>query len=1107
MASAGGGVWKSTDGGANWVAKGDKFASLAVACLAMDPKNPGILYAGTGEGYYNSDAQRGVGIYKSTDGGENWSLIQGSTSMGDVNKIAISPSNSSVMLASTQSYSKGGIWRSTDAGASWTRVRAGETGFTVAFIAGEPSKAVASNLYLENGVYYLSALYSTDSGATWNASAGPLNKVVQDRVELAPAPSDSSLVYAMMSDGKAYKSTNGGASYSVVTTGGKTDSNWYADGIWVDPTDPNFIVASGTYVYKSTNGGQSFTRISNGYIQTENVHPDDHLIVAIPGYSASNRVVYVCSDGGVYRATNIATASVNGGWARLDKTARVTQYYSVAGDGPTGFIVGGTQDNGTLSLYPGSDAATLTYGGDGGYVAVDPTNPQYNYGEYIFLQIYRNTTAGNPGSSNEMISGLTDAGGNANFIAPFILDPNRPQVLLAGGISLWRCANAKAAGPTWSAIKSPISNSVPISAIAVAPGNSDLIWVGYNDGRLYKTSNGTAASPTWTAVDDNSAANPLPNRYITRILVDPDNANKAYVALGGYTISNLWVTANAGSTWTVRSGNLPQAPIRAIARKPGSPDTLYVGTEVGIFSSADGGGTWSTTSDAPSNVAIDDLQYLNNSTTLVAASHGRGLWVLKTAESALKSLTLDKTTVVGGQSATATVTSSKAAPAGGLSVALSSADAAVTVPASVTIAAGATTATFTVNTKSVTANKTVRLTAAAGGGSVFADLAVLSSPLSGITVAPAEVGAGYIATGTVTLGSPAPAGGSAVSLKSSGAAATVDATVTVPAGATKATFPVRAQNVSVATNVTITATLGTGSATAPLKVFPVQLSTVTVSPGAIPGGVVAGAPSLTATLSAKVPTEVKVTLSSNNAAVASVPATITIPANTLSASATVTTKPVTVNTSVTFTAMAGSSTKTASLIVTAPTLTTLALSKPSVTGGSGEELKATVTLSGPAPSAGVTVALKSSNSVIATPVNVKVLAGATSAVATLTHTRVSATTSVTITATLGANSRTAIEMVNTYTLKSVAMNPTSVVGGSSAVGTVTLPANAPAGGIVVTLSSSSTVVKVPVSVTVPAGASTATFTATTKVVTAATTVTLTAKVGSSTQTATLTVKH
>jgi hypothetical protein len=282
------------------------------------------------------------------------------------------------------------------------------------------------------------------------------------------------------------------------------------------------------------------------------------------------------------------------------------------------------------------------FGGDGGWCAADPTDSKYFYGEYVHLNIHRSEDGG---QSSDFISGqfwngsawvwrplphaIPDAQNrSANFIAPFVLDPRNPNRILGGGLELWRTDNAKApmtaapaSGPAWRSIK-PGTGS-PISAIAVAPATSDDVWVCHNDGAVFVSHDATQASPAWQRVDANGPA-PLPDRYCTRLAVDPVDPRTVYASFGGYTRGNIWKTADGGATWKPVGATLPEAPIRAIAIHPRRRSFVYVGTEVGVFASEDGGATWSPTNEGPTNCSVDDLFWMND--TLIAVTHGRGMF-------------------------------------------------------------------------------------------------------------------------------------------------------------------------------------------------------------------------------------------------------------------------------------------------------------------------------------------------------------------------------------------------------------------------------------------------------------------------------------------------
>ncbi|HEX5053117.1 MAG TPA: hypothetical protein VFZ65_15185 [Planctomycetota bacterium] len=629
--SVGGGVWHSTNAGSSWQPLFDHLGNLAVCSLALVPGTPVTLYAGTGEGFYNSDGLVGKGIYESTDGGLTFTQLPSTASWQYTNRIAVSPSSATTLLAATRS--PGGIQRSTNGGSTWSQVRSATACMQVLFDPNDGNKCVA-DVY-ESGVHRV--VYSTNGGASWsNAATGLISQSgTSGRIELCYAASVADMVYASCGTGGGliWRSTNGGVDWVQQTTGTGSGAAWYYNSLWVDPTDANFLVTGAYHLYKSTDGGVTLTRISNGYLNTSQPHPDQHALVADPGFNgSSNRRVYATNDGGVYVAADIRTASQSSGWSRREQSYRASQFYGAAGDGTSGRITGGTQDNGHLTLQVGSNTASLTFGGDGGFAAIDWQSANYIYGEYVYAQVHRSTNSGS--SASYIDGGISEAGSSANFIAPLLLDPNDPRRLFVGAASLWLTTNARAGSVVWNAIKPAVGSN--ISAIAVANGNPDVVWIGHNDGRVYKTANGTAASPTWTAVDDNGPSNPLPNRYIQRIVIDRTDSNTVFVGLGGFAGDNLRKTGNGGTTWVDLTGTgatgLPSAPVNGIAQHPLLGDHLYVGTEVGIFASDDGGVTWSTSNDGPADVSVEEVVFLHGSTTLLAATHGRGLWTIEIRE-------------------------------------------------------------------------------------------------------------------------------------------------------------------------------------------------------------------------------------------------------------------------------------------------------------------------------------------------------------------------------------------------------------------------------------------------------------------------------------------
>jgi photosystem II stability/assembly factor-like uncharacterized protein len=608
LGSVGGGLWRTTNGGASWTAVNDFMANLAVTSLAYTPGDWNVQYASTGEGFLNQDGIRGAGVFKSTNGGLTWSQLL-STNTADfyeTNRVAVA---GNTVLAATGTGTNRGIYRSTDAGNSFTLVRAGY-GVDVKFDPGDPSRAVAAL----GGT----AAYTIDGGATWTSATG---LPTAHRVELAYARSAPSIVYASsdFANGLVYRSNDGGRTFVRQTSGtpgylGPQGS--YANALWVDPTDANRVIVGGMDLWRSADGGITLTKMSQWFNAPASAHADHHLILAHPGFNGgTNRIAYNFNDGGAYRIEDTNLAQDTSGFTELNNGLGITQYYGGAAN-YAGTVVGGTQDNGTLCLRfgDGSEQWKEEYSGDGGQTAIDPGDSRYIYGEYVYANVHRLTTGCGAGTASTILPQQT----GANFIAPLTLDPNDPATLLVGAGQLLRCADIKATTPAFVPIK--LGTGSAISAVHVAPGNSNHILVGHNNGDIYKTMDGAAASPTWTKIDGS-----LPNRYVTDLAVDPLDANVYYAAFGGYTSSNLYKSTDGGATWTSIHGGLPAMPVRTIAIHPLNPSWMYAGTELGVFTSEDAGATWNASTDGPANVSVEDLVFVGYN-TLYAFTHGRGAY-------------------------------------------------------------------------------------------------------------------------------------------------------------------------------------------------------------------------------------------------------------------------------------------------------------------------------------------------------------------------------------------------------------------------------------------------------------------------------------------------
>jgi hypothetical protein len=642
--TASGGLWISPDGGATWSANTDFLPNLSITTIVFDASNPATVYAGTGEA---SAGLVGAGVFKSSDGGNTWQYLAATNpdlnaDWRFVNRLAIDPAQPAVLLAgvTNASIASGGIYRSTDAGATWTRASTARA-LDVAFDPSNPSNALAG---LDDG----KLAYSRDAGATWLRTdplvLSPSGRQSTARAEIAFARSQPGLAYASVDNnkGEVWRSTDSGASWQLLSNPQHLgDQGDYDNAIWVDPTDASHLLAAGLDIYESRDGGISFSKVSDWRNTPASPHADHHALVSPPNFGPANPALFNGNDGGVYRAANVYAISGGArgnGWQNMNNGLAVTQFYGGAGrTAAGGRIFGGTQDNGSLVLQNG--LWTTWRGGDGGFAAIDPASDQTVYGEYVYASVFRSLSGGIPSAyiCNGITEGLpADDTGNtycgsgatkkANFIAPFVLDPNNSNRLLVGANSLWVTDTARTTA-SWSAIKPPWPGTDNfINAVAVQEGNGNVVWVGHNDGSVFRSSNALAALPDWTRV----GAGTLALRRVQGITIDRANPNRVIVALTGFVPNNVWQTLDGGATWSSIGGNLPAVPVFDVKIHPRNPAWLYAATSVGVFTSENGGASWSTTNEGPANVRVRQLFWIDDN-TLGAATYGRGMYRIAVA--------------------------------------------------------------------------------------------------------------------------------------------------------------------------------------------------------------------------------------------------------------------------------------------------------------------------------------------------------------------------------------------------------------------------------------------------------------------------------------------
>ncbi len=635
--SVSGGVFKTTNAGTSWFATNDFAANLAIGKLAIDPTNSSIIYAGTGEGFFNQDALRGVGVLKSTNGGSTWTL-QSSFTGGSfpyyINDLYIRPDAPSTIYAATNT----GLFRTTNGGTGWTYLHGGATSTRATQIATHPADPLT--FYVCYGNFSTDGIYKTTNGGTnfSKLTGAVLPSSGYTRISMAVAPASSSILYAVFTATNnttlgIYKSTNAGTSWSSLSiptdalTGAThlAGQGWYDNAIGIDPANSNIVYVGGVNLYKTTNGGTSWTMISNWYSGAgyPYVHADQHVLLF------SGSTLWITNDGGVFRTTNGGTS-----YTEMVSGLATIQYYSGAVHPTSDIYYGGTQDNGTLKAATGGPGWTVAFGGDGGHTWVDFTTPTTVWTEYVYLNLQKSINSGS--TWTKTMNGIPTSGGGSFdgtsdrclFIAPFTMDPSNSQRIAAGTYRVFLTTNG---GTLWSAISTDLtgdgsggvgSAGSTVSAIAIAKSNPSVIYVGTSGSssaaRIQVTTN---SGTNWT----NVTAAPLPNRYVTRVVIDPNNADRAWALYSGYGTGHVYLTTNRGVSWTNASGDLPDIPVSAGVVNPSYPNNVIVGTDLGIFETTNGGTNWTQQNSGLANVAIADLD-LRGDKILFAATHGRGMF-------------------------------------------------------------------------------------------------------------------------------------------------------------------------------------------------------------------------------------------------------------------------------------------------------------------------------------------------------------------------------------------------------------------------------------------------------------------------------------------------
>jgi photosystem II stability/assembly factor-like uncharacterized protein len=662
VGTAGGGVWKTTNAGASFKPIFDKYTQ-SIGALAIDQKNPKVIYVGTGESNMRNSVSIGDGMYKSTDGGDNWTKI-GLEDTEHIAKIVIDPSNSNIIYVAAPGplWSDGpdrGLYKSTDAGKTWAKVlyineKAGCA--DVAIDPSDPNTVYASTWEFRRMPYSFnsggngSGMYkSTDGGKTWKELTKGLPKKPFGRIAFALAPSSPKNMLAIVESKETglYISDDGGENWKQQSaTANIVARPFYFSTIAIDPVDPKRVYRPAYVFSYSNDGGFSFADASNegGW-----VHSDMHALWINPN---NTNQLYVGTDGGVYYSLDRGAT-----WSFV-QSLPVGQFYHAAVDNREPYnIYGGLQDNGSWmapSSAPGgvSNAAwKAIYGGDGFWTVPDPLDPNIAYAEAQGGEIGRVNLTTLKAVSIKPQQGANEEKLRWNWNTPIVTGAKNKKNLYTGSQYLYRSADQ---GRNWARISPDLTtndkkkqeqeesgglsadvtsaeNHCTIFAVAESPLDETLLWVGTDDGNLQYTTDG---GRTWTNVAKNYAAAGIPaGTWVSSIEPSAHDKKVVYATFDNHMYGDhktyMAMSADMGKTWKLMQNTEFTGFAHKVKEDPKNKDLLFLGTERGLFATVDGGANWFRMKNRiPDYSLVRDIQIHSTTNDLVIATHGRGIMIV-----------------------------------------------------------------------------------------------------------------------------------------------------------------------------------------------------------------------------------------------------------------------------------------------------------------------------------------------------------------------------------------------------------------------------------------------------------------------------------------------
>jgi len=669
ISAGSGGVWKTQNAGTTWEPLFDGQKSYSIGCISLDPQNPEIVWVGTGENVGGRHISYGDGIYKSEDGGKSWKNM-GLKKSEHLSKILIHPSNSNVIWVASQGplWSKGGergVYKSIDGGKTWKLTLGDDSWVGATDILIDPrnpnllyaatwqrQRTVAG--YLGGGPG--TAIYkSNDGGESWKKLTNGLPSSNMGKIGLALSPQKPDVIYAAIEldrrTGGVYKSTNQGNSWAKMSDAiaGGTGPHYYQE-LYASPHNFDEIYFADNYMQVSYDGGKHFQRMNEG-----EKHVDNH---AVAFKKSDPNYILVGCDGGLYESFDKTQ-----NW-KFMANLPITQFYKIAVDDAEPFyhVYGGTQDNNTQGAPSRTDNIHgirnadwfVVLGGDGHQPATEPGNPNIVYAQWQQGNLNRHDRLTGENTSIQPQPALGEKIERFNWDAPILVSPHNPKRIYHASQRVWRSEDR---GDSWQAISGDLtknieriqtpfydkkqkwdnawdiyamSNYSTITSLSESPQKNGLIYAGTDDGIIQVTEDGGV---NWRKVDFSNIKELPTTAFVNDIKADLYDENIVYVVLDNHKYGDynpyLFKSMDKGLTWENMSSTLPEKTLLwRIVQDHQKSNLLFLGTEFGIYFSIDGGNNWQKLKGGLPNISVRDLAIQKRENDLVAATFGRGIYIL-----------------------------------------------------------------------------------------------------------------------------------------------------------------------------------------------------------------------------------------------------------------------------------------------------------------------------------------------------------------------------------------------------------------------------------------------------------------------------------------------